>query len=49
MARAGNVRLQEMMAKMVEERGGKVYGMDHRWVSRLPEASFGSNLRKFSL
>jgi N6-L-threonylcarbamoyladenine synthase len=27
---SGNVRLQEMMAKMVEERGGKVYGMDHR-------------------
>ena len=26
-----NLRLQEMMGKMVEERGGKVYGMDDRY------------------
>ena len=28
---AGNMRLQEMMAIMVSERGGKVYGMDSRY------------------
>jgi N6-L-threonylcarbamoyladenine synthase len=28
---AGNMRLQEMMSIMVSERGGKLYGMDHRY------------------
>lgn len=29
----GNLRLQEMMDIMAEERGGKVFATDERWVS----------------
>jgi len=29
----GNLRLQEMMGIMAEERGGKVFATDERWVS----------------
>jgi N6-L-threonylcarbamoyladenine synthase len=32
----GNLRLQEMMGIMAEERGGKVFATDERWVLTLP-------------
>jgi hypothetical protein len=31
----GNERLQEMMAIMAEERGGKVFAMDEKWADRV--------------
>lgn len=31
---AGNERLQEMMDRMAQERGGKVYTTDERYVSK---------------